>query len=146
MTVPHCMIFKPVSPKWIYRFFCDVINNMCDGDYYPIIYRCSGGCRDMSNITTTNGRASPSAMTPLRTIGKDFTRGNCQENKLLRTWSSAPNRSSYRKNGRTLIIRMVAKTCQLSEKKKPEKDENCLLLSIIIYSQRVKWMKKRSQI
>ncbi|MBR0123276.1 MAG: hypothetical protein IJM12_05460 [Bacteroidales bacterium] len=26
----------------------------------------------MSNITTTNGRASPSAMTPLRTIGNDF--------------------------------------------------------------------------
>ncbi len=30
---------------------------------------------------------------------------------------------------------MVAKTCQLSEKKKPEKDENCLLLSIILQSE-----------
>jgi SanA protein len=74
-------------------------------------------------------------MTPLRTIGNDFTIGNCQENKLLRTWFSVPNRSSYRKNGKTLIIRMVAKTCQLSEKKKPEKDENCLLLSIILQSE-----------
>ena len=82
----------------------------------------------MSNITTTNGRASPSAMTPLRTIGNDFTRGNCQENKLLRTGFSAPNRSSYKKNGKMLIMKAVAKTCQLSEKKKIEKDEKCLLL------------------
>ena len=45
----------------------------------------------MSNITTTNGRASPSAMTPLRTIGNDFVykrelpRKQTFENSVLST-------------------------------------------------------------
>ncbi len=78
-------------------------------------------------------------MTPLRTIGNDFVykrelpRKQTFENSVL---STEPK--FVQKNVKTLIMRMVAKTCQLSEKKKPEKDENCLLLSIIIYSQRVK--------